>query len=575
MTRRYLLTLGFIALLSIADYLFVNARRQANEAGVSFMFAVGREITLVERIAGLSQFLVNAPDEGSRMEIRRKLLASIKEVEAVMAVANRSQVPRGMFASLFHLGIKTPPVDNAAVEKYIAEARTIASTDAVQLTPEIPSLIAIRRAILGSGLTLTLDNVASNYKIARDREVQRLQDLLLWDLITMIAVLLGSSLFVFRPMTRRIYEEVCGLEVAEAYNRTILENASDGIIATDVQGCIQSLNSAAVCMFGLSSQEAIGKPIHEIMPWPASNGHTLQQPGVELQGRRADGSVFPLELTIANASLQSGVLCIGVVRDISERRRLEEEKLQSARLATIGAMSAALAHEIRNPLASIMLNLELLEEDIEESGRVSTEAAHEALNLLRPIASQCERIRRITEDYLLFAKMPTFQRSEVSLNAILREGLDFMGPAFRKAKIDLLLCFEETLQPLRADSAHLWQAVLNLIRNAMDAMPDGGQLTVCTQGQEGGQSISVSDTGTGISREQQVRLFKPFFTTKNTGTGLGLALVQQIVNEHGGRISCDSTIGKGATFTMYLPQKMVTSGNATVNGGPLDSFVDE
>jgi PAS domain S-box-containing protein len=575
MTRRYLLTLGFIALLSIADYLFIDARRQANEAGASFMIAVGREITLVERIAGLSQFLTNAPDDASRSEIRQKLLASIDEVESVRAITEQSQeASRGRFARFFHLGVKTLPLNNEQVEKYVTAARAIASAKTAELTPNNPSLIAIRNAILENRLTLTLDSVATTYQRERNQDVKRLQSLLRWDLISMIAVLLGSSVLVFRPMTYRIYKEVCELEAAEAYNRAILENAFDGIIATNAQGRIKSMNPAAGRMFGVSGSGATGKSVHEIMPWPGNNESTPQPPGIELRGRRADGSAFPLELTISNASLESGILRIGVVRDISERRRLEEEKLQSERLATIGAMSAALAHEIRNPLGSIMLNLELLKEDIEESGCGSMEAAHEALNLLRPIASQCERIRRITEDYLLFAKMPTFLRSEVSLNAILREGLGFLNPAFDKANIQLLLHIDETLQPLRADPAHLWQAMLNLIRNAMDAMPDGGQLTICTQRHESEQSVSFTDTGLGISGEQQASLFKPFYTTKNTGTGLGLSLVQQIVKEHGGRISCDSVVGKGATFTMYVPQTIVASGNATANGGRIDSLIE-
>ena len=264
---------------------------------------------------------------------------------------------------------------------------------------------------------------------------------------------------------------------------------------------------------------------------------------------------FPLELTTAELQMEGRDLRIGVVRDISERRRLEREMLQSERLATIGSMSAALAHEIRNPLGSIKLNLELLKDEIEGMERGAVTSTEEAASLLRPIASEVQRIHRVTESYLRFAKFPRGELAEESLNEILRGGIAFMRSQLELAKVRLVLELDDTLPRLPANAEHLWQALMNLIRNAMEAMPDGGLLTVSTFREDGDLAIRIADSGKGMSEEQRAHLFEPFFTTKHAGTGLGLALAQRIVHEHGGSIECQSVAGSGTAFTIRLPSR--------------------
>jgi signal transduction histidine kinase len=231
-----------------------------------------------------------------------------------------------------------------------------------------------------------------------------------------------------------------------------------------------------------------------------------------------------------------------VFRPMAQRvRREQEERLRSERLAVIGTMAAKFAHEIRNPLGSIRLNLD------------SVRAGHAAPELLASIDSAVRRIERISDGYLQFARLPKTTREPLRLDEWLPDALRFHEPLLRQHRIALRTEFDAGAPPVVADKAQLEQALLNLVRNAVEAMPDGGTLTVRTARNGATAQISVADTGLGMDEEQRARLFQPFWTTKPGGTGLGLVLTQQIVAEHGGRIDCASRPGQGTTFTLHLP----------------------
>ena len=238
--------------------------------------------------------------------------------------------------------------------------------------------------------------------------------------------------------------------------------------------------------------------------------------------------------------------------EIAERKRLEKAKLQAERLATVGTMAAQVAHEVRNPLGSITLNLDLLQKEI---NRACGDGAHSAemLDLWVDIREELQRIKRVIEDYLKFARLPKLQPRPLLLNELLEEKLAFMAGEFEKAKVRLRTVFDPELTQIRADGEQLWQATLNLIRNSLEAMPSGGELTVGTWHHDGLAQLRVTDKGQGMTQEQLSHVFLPFFTTKSSGTGLGLTLVQQIAIEHGGHVECESQVGRGTTFTIYLP----------------------
>jgi signal transduction histidine kinase len=239
--------------------------------------------------------------------------------------------------------------------------------------------------------------------------------------------------------------------------------------------------------------------------------------------------------------------------EMEERKRLEQAKLQGERLAVVGSMAAQVAHEVRNPLGSISLNLDLVERELNIFANSNGSSPNECRVLLHEMRSQVSRIRQVLQEYLRFARMPKSQRAVVSLKDFLEEKLNFVQPLLDQKHVDLRRTLDPNLPPVCVDTEQLWEAVLNLIRNALDAMPDGGNLTVSAQRHGAEALISISDDGRGMTAEEARHLFVPFFTTKSDGTGLGLAYTQRVINEHGGRIDCATARGKGSTFSIQLP----------------------
>src|SRR5437762_1253666 len=239
--------------------------------------------------------------------------------------------------------------------------------------------------------------------------------------------------------------------------------------------------------------------------------------------------------------------------EMEERKRLEHAKLQAERLAVVGSMAGQVAHEIRNPLGSIFLNLDLIGEELNVFVNSNRRSAAECQALLREMRSQVLRIRQVLQDYLRFARMPKSERAVVSLKGFLEEKLNFVQPLLDQRRVDLRKTFDPSLPPVYADAEQLWEVLLNLIRNAVDAMPAGGNLTVSTKRNDAEVLVCVSDNGRGMTEDEARNLFVPFFTTKSDGTGLGLAYAQQVINEHGGKIGCATARGKGSTFSIQLP----------------------
>lgn len=249
----------------------------------------------------------------------------------------------------------------------------------------------------------------------------------------------------------------------------------------------------------------------------------------------------------------------GKLRQREEMIRSQaQELLRSERLSAIGKMSTQIAHEIRNPLNAIGLRLEILEESIDDlSGEVSRERVGELMTLTEALSREVERLTEVTEYYLRFAKFPHPQKEPMDLSTMITDLLIFFREEARSVGVDLSWDVPEAL-PIEADNNLLRQALMNLVKNALEALAHkppagGGRVDITAWEEEGRVRVRVRDNGAGIPAADRTRIYEPFFSTKEAGTGLGLTLVQQIIREHGGEVSVSSEPGRGATFHVDLP----------------------
>ncbi|MCY1021502.1 sensor histidine kinase [Pyxidicoccus sp. MSG2] len=231
-----------------------------------------------------------------------------------------------------------------------------------------------------------------------------------------------------------------------------------------------------------------------------------------------------------------------------------EALMRAEQLAAVGRISAQIVHEVRNPLSSIGLNVELLQDGLERASFASANDSTEVKELLSAVTHEVDRLADVTEQYLRMARPPRPDLDPRDVTAVLDGVLDFTREELERAGVEVVREFAKDTPAVLADEGQLRQVFLNLLRNSREAMPTGGRLTVATRPLEHDVEVHVSDTGQGMTEDVRRHLFEPFFTTKEGGTGLGLAVSQQILQAHGGSLSCQSIPGQGTSFVLRLPR---------------------
>lgn len=240
------------------------------------------------------------------------------------------------------------------------------------------------------------------------------------------------------------------------------------------------------------------------------------------------------------------------LRNALERTRAMQKKLRHAdRLAAAGKIAAQLAHQIKNPLGSVALNVEMLQDELRTSGELDADEADE---LLTSVQNELELLTELTENYLRFARLPKLNPVSTDVNELLGELVGFLEAEMSRENIRVTAALSERVGALPLDGKQLRLAIANLMRNSLEAIEEGGgRLHVATTADNGSVCIEISDTGGGIASEDEDKVFEMFYSTKSRGSGLGLTMTKKIVEDHGGEVTCRSVTGAGTTFTIRLP----------------------
>jgi two-component system, cell cycle sensor histidine kinase and response regulator CckA len=355
----------------------------------------------------------------------------------------------------------------------------------------------------------------------------------------------------------------------------MLDSALDAIVGMDSGGLITEFNVAAQRMFGYSRAEAIGQAMSDLIVPPAlreqhakglaryiaGGESTILGRRIAITAMRRDRTEFPVELSIQRVGRTAPPIFTGFIRDITERKELEEQLRHSQKMDAIGQLAGGVAHDFNNLLTVILGHASRLTADGMQ--------ADDAKDSVRQMAEAAERAASLTRQLLAFSRKQVIQPTELDLNEVVSTLIKMLERILGE---DITLQVDPSLTAplLRGDRVMMEQIVLNLALNARDAMPGGGGLMIAIAVEEIGGAfvrenpeaipgrfvrLSVTDTGCGIAPEQMPRIFEPFFTTKDIdkGTGLGLATVYGIVKQHRGWLTVRSELGKGTTFHAYLP----------------------
>ncbi len=352
------------------------------------------------------------------------------------------------------------------------------------------------------------------------------------------------------------------LRETRTLNDLIIENAADGVIAIDRQGDVTTMNPAAEVITGYQRHELVGQPYSMLFdntqfysPVLDTLEHGTEHVALEISFPGRDRTI---EISVTTSRIHNThgemIGALVIFSDLTARKETQRRMAQAERLATLGELMAGVAHEVRNPLTAIRGYVQILRQQ-------TTDPIHQ--EYLSVVLKEIDSINKVIQQLLDFSRPRHSQWQQVSLNALVEETLVLVQTAGVQARVDFISELDNELSPISADRELLKQVLLNILINAVQAISARGKIRIRTwQYSDSQLAISIEDNGCGIDLSLQKKIFDPFFTTKASGTGLGLALSQRIINAHQGDIRVTSLPGYGATFTLILP--INPQGNQTV-----------
>lgn len=371
-------------------------------------------------------------------------------------------------------------------------------------------------------------------------------------------------LSVVASQAASLYRGLEALTALTSYTDNILTSVAAGVVALGTDGTVVSWNRAAEEILELSSQQALGQELFDVLEAVSIpkedisrlisaierlNSTGESERGVEIAVKLGEDRTLHLTLSISRLQSHAGepLGLVIIFEDVTRQVEMQVEVRRMHELAAIGQLAASIAHELRNPLSSIKGAAQFLQHETHDPSTVE---------FLGIILEEVDGLNKIASEFLDFARQLKLETSEVRLSEVIQKQLGLLAPQLEQANITVKSRVADDVPPIICDQKHLEQVLLNLALNSMQAMPEGGRLSVSAQVSQKWPrhvQIDIKDTGAGIPPERLGKIFTPFFTTKVKGTGLGLPVVQKIVQNHQGHIEVDSREGEGALFRIHLP----------------------
>lgn len=343
----------------------------------------------------------------------------------------------------------------------------------------------------------------------------------------------------------------------------LLAKTRDAVVCIGRDGRIVLFNAAAEQMFGYSSAQMLGEPVTLLMAEPYATEHDAYVERYEQTGqahaigrirsvaaRRASGEIFPIELSVTEVDLGETARYGAFIRDITDKVGMQEKLLERERLAAIGTTAASFAHEIGNPLNSMYMHAQLLERRL---ARLPQPIDLKVQQSTAALLGETERLSNLLDEFRALARRHRLSVVPTDLAGLLRDVLSTETPALNARGITVKQTLPDELRTSFIDAEKIRQVLLNLIKNAAEAMPSGGSLELHVEETDSHVHIEVRDSGSGVPSDLDI--FEPFVTSKPDGTGLGLPVALQIVQAHGGTLHHEARPGSGTTFILKLTRR--------------------
>ena len=364
-----------------------------------------------------------------------------------------------------------------------------------------------------------------------------------------------------------LHEDVTDIERIEIRYRNLFETAQDGICLTDMEGKVISANHKMLKVLETDWKNLEGHSLLHFLP-PDKRPRlkeimeqTIREQEVEpyeLEIIGSSGKKTPVEISITAVGYGERIFGLHIIsRDITKRKKIEQQMIQASKLAAVGELASGVAHEINNPLASIAGYAEDLLDLLQEKQNLSDEDRNEFEEDLTTIVEQTHRCKEITQNLLDFARTGDFELIYTDINQLLEKTLLLFEPEAKFGKVQISRDFAAGLPMVETDPSQLQQVFLNLLNNAIDAVNPGGRISVASYDDNGMIHIQFKDDGVGITEKNLKKIFDPFFTTKppGSGTGLGLSICYRIMEKLKGKLRVQSMENLGTTFTIVIPEK--------------------
>ncbi len=591
MTLRYIFALGLIALLSISSYSIVKNILAVTKGSAAIINISGQQRMLCQRIAYLSEKYADQHFQKIQNKTLPLLLSAIKLMKETH---NRlvhgditANLPGNISKKIHSMYFDSPMYLDRRLHEFITEAIVITKTPPTKAIKSTHCFLYIN-SVATHTLLNDLNAVVKQYQVESEAVITKLQRLEVGILIITLIVLLMIALFIFRPMVTRVRLETLKLINAGKKIHAIADTVGDGIVTVNTENRIIFVNQELCHIFQYLEDDLLGKSLTVLLK-DSVNTHkillnnlikqtenAIPNPWFELEGQRKDHTKLPLEIRINQTQINDveDTAFTVSIRDITDRLQTEEALRRSQKMEVIGQLSGGIAHDFNNQLGVVIGYLDILKKHLP----IKQKKARQWLDTAIKASQRCIDL---TRQLLAFSRTQTQEKTAACLNDTLKE-LNGVFTRSLTPEVDLQYSLDDKLWLTEINLGEFQDAILNLIINARDAMPNGGKLRLETSNKHLDADytetnptlnvgdyieLSVSDTGTGMDKNTLEHIFEPFFTTKpaGEGTGLGLAMVYGFFKRYGGYVKVDSTPGAGTTIRLYLPRSKIVKSTSIGN----------